>query len=104
MERVPTVGREKVLTEGPETVLTLAMEEVLTLPMENLLDIHRRDGHVPSTAIATAIGCDADGWRHILGPQPSARSRTAPGKGSSRRCVRGAQKASSWSRAMPMRA
>ena len=27
----------------------------------------RRDGHVSSTAIVTAIGCDADGWRHILG-------------------------------------
>ena len=26
-----------------------------------------RDGHVSSTAIVTAIGCDADGWRHILG-------------------------------------
>jgi transposase-like protein len=27
----------------------------------------RREGHVSSTAIVTAIGCDADGWRHILG-------------------------------------
>ena len=27
----------------------------------------RREGHVTSTAIVTAIGCDADGWRHILG-------------------------------------
>ena len=26
----------------------------------------RREGHVSSTAIVTAIGCDADGWRHIL--------------------------------------
>ena len=64
----------------------------------------RRERHVSSTAIVTAIGCDADGWRHILGLQPSTPSRTAPGKGSSRRCVREAWKASSWSRAMPMRA
>ena len=64
----------------------------------------RRERHVSSTAIVTAIGCDADGWRRILGLQPSTRSRTAPGKGSSRRCVREAWKASSWSRAMPMRA
>jgi transposase-like protein len=27
----------------------------------------RRDGHVASTAVVTAIGCDADGWRHVLG-------------------------------------
>lgn len=27
----------------------------------------RREGHVSSTAIVTAIGCDADGWQHILG-------------------------------------
>lgn len=27
----------------------------------------RRDGHVASTAIVTAIGCDSDGWRHVLG-------------------------------------
>ena len=64
----------------------------------------RRERHVSSTAIVTAIGCDADGWRRILGLQPSTRSRAAPGKGSSRRCVREAWKASSWSRAMPMRA
>ncbi len=27
----------------------------------------RRDGHVASTAIVTAIGCDSGGWRHVLG-------------------------------------
>ena len=27
----------------------------------------RRERHVSSTAIVTAIGCDADGWRRILG-------------------------------------
>ncbi|MCC6103029.1 MAG: IS256 family transposase [Olegusella sp.] len=27
----------------------------------------RRDGHVASTAIVTAIGCDSRGWRHVLG-------------------------------------
>lgn len=27
----------------------------------------RREGHVASTAVATAIGCDSDGWRHVLG-------------------------------------
>ena len=27
----------------------------------------RRERHVSSTALVTAIGCDADGWRHILG-------------------------------------
>lgn len=27
----------------------------------------RRDGHVASTAVVTAIGCDSDGWRHVLG-------------------------------------
>lgn len=27
----------------------------------------RREGHVASTAVVTAIGCDSDGWRHVLG-------------------------------------
>ena len=27
----------------------------------------RRDHHVASTAVVTAIGCDSDGWRHVLG-------------------------------------
>lgn len=27
----------------------------------------RREGHVASTAIVTAIGCDERGWRHVLG-------------------------------------
>lgn len=27
----------------------------------------RRDGHVASTAVVTAIGCDEHGWRHVLG-------------------------------------
>jgi len=27
----------------------------------------RREGRVASTAVATAIGCDTDGWRHVLG-------------------------------------
>ena len=27
----------------------------------------RREGRVASTAVVTAIGCDADGWRHVLG-------------------------------------
>ncbi len=27
----------------------------------------RRDGRVASTAVVTAIGCDEDGWRHVLG-------------------------------------
>ncbi|MGN0287482.1 MAG: IS256 family transposase [Atopobiaceae bacterium] len=27
----------------------------------------RREGHVASTAVVTAIGCDSDGWRHMLG-------------------------------------
>ena len=27
----------------------------------------RRDGRVASTAVVTAIGCDSDGWRHVLG-------------------------------------
>ncbi len=53
------------------------VEELLARPLGDLampciwLDATyvkcRRDGHVSSTAIVTAIGCDADGWRHILG-------------------------------------
>lgn len=27
----------------------------------------RRDGRVASTAVVTAIGCDSEGWRHVLG-------------------------------------
>ncbi len=27
----------------------------------------RRSGRVASTAVATAIGCDSEGWRHVLG-------------------------------------
>ena len=27
----------------------------------------RRERHVASTAVVTAIGCDEDGWRHVLG-------------------------------------
>ena len=27
----------------------------------------RREGRVASTAVVTAIGCDEDGWRHVLG-------------------------------------
>lgn len=27
----------------------------------------RREGHVASTAVVTAIGCDDEGWRHVLG-------------------------------------
>lgn len=27
----------------------------------------RREGHVASTAVVTAIGCDEDGWRRVLG-------------------------------------
>lgn len=28
----------------------------------------RREGRISSTAIVTTIGCDANGWRYILGP------------------------------------
>lgn len=27
----------------------------------------RREGRVASTAVVTAIGCDAEGWRRVLG-------------------------------------
>ena len=60
----------------------------------------RREGHVSSTA----IGCDADGWRHILGLAAVDTEPCSSWKGFLERMrARGAEGAS-WSRAMPMRA
>ena len=39
---------------------------------------YRRSGRVASTAVATAIGCDSEGWRHVPGArQTAAISRSA---------------------------
>ena len=53
------------------------VEELVTRPLGRLrmpclwIDAtyvkRRRDRHVASTAVVTAIGCDEDGWRHVLG-------------------------------------
>lgn len=59
------------------TSLDSEVEELSTRPLGDLsapylwLDATyvkcRRSGRVASTAVATAIGCDSEGWRHVPG-------------------------------------
>ena len=43
----------------------------------------RRSGRGASTAVATAIGCDSEGWRHVLGVASSTPRATTRGRRSS---------------------
>ena len=71
-ERMGTGRLSKDQASSMARSLDADVEELLARPLGDLampylwLDAtyvkRRRDGHVSSTAIVTAIGCDADGW------------------------------------------
>jgi putative transposase len=76
-ERMGIVRLSKDQVSSAARSLDADVEELLARPLGGLAMPYiwlgatylkcRREEHVSSTAIVTAIGCDADGWRHILG-------------------------------------
>ena len=76
-EKMGIAGMSKDRVSAIASSLDSEVEELLSRDLSGLdlpylwLDATyikcRRDGRVASTAVVTAIGCDAEGWRRVLG-------------------------------------